>query len=86
VSTLSHSSMSFPTMTPFEVISLGDISISLRRGHYHFASTGGSAEGGSAEVRIERADQVDGATSSGLSASIMQWISERGARMARRDD
>jgi hypothetical protein len=31
--------MSFPAMTPFEVISLGDISISLRRGHYHFAST-----------------------------------------------
>jgi hypothetical protein len=31
--------MSFPTMTPFEVISLGDISISLGRGHYHFATT-----------------------------------------------
>ena len=27
-------------MTPFEGISLGDISISLPRGHYHFASTG----------------------------------------------
>jgi hypothetical protein len=26
-------------MTPFEVISLGDISISLARGHYQFAST-----------------------------------------------
>jgi len=31
--------MSFPAMTPFEVISLGDISISLVRGHYQFAST-----------------------------------------------
>ena len=31
--------MSFPAMTPFEVISLGDISISLARGHYQFAST-----------------------------------------------
>jgi len=27
-------------MTPFEIISLGDISISLGRGHYQFASTG----------------------------------------------
>ena len=26
-------------MTPLEVTSLGDISISLRRGHYHFATT-----------------------------------------------
>jgi len=32
--------MSFPVMTPFKVTSLGDISISLARGHYHFASTG----------------------------------------------
>jgi hypothetical protein len=31
--------MSFPATTPFEVISLGDISISLARGHYQFAST-----------------------------------------------
>ncbi len=31
--------MSFPAMTPFEVTSLGDISISLRRGHYRFATT-----------------------------------------------
>jgi hypothetical protein len=28
-------------MTSFEIISLGDISISLARGHYQFASTGG---------------------------------------------
>jgi hypothetical protein len=31
--------MSFPAVTPLEVISLGDISISLARGHYQFAST-----------------------------------------------
>jgi hypothetical protein len=36
--------MSFPVMTPFEVISLGDISISLARGHYHFATTDGRAD------------------------------------------
>jgi hypothetical protein len=47
--------MSFPAMTPLEVISLGDISISLARGHYQCASTdtGGHATRDKAEGKKE---------------------------------
>jgi hypothetical protein len=51
-STLAHSSMSLPAMTPFQAISLGDISISRRRGHYQSRQHAGAA--GRSEARMRR--------------------------------